>query len=483
MSLHNYGSFIKDLSTEIKKHIDVNDDMLLNILLPTMSSVLGTKVMTNNGARNKLRTNLWSLIIAPSGVGGKSTTLEMVKKSILEKLLNKLQEEYVQEKKAHDFIPAKERLSIDEPRKTSILGGQGSTFQGMIKSLQHNSHGLLYIYDEASEFLNKMNKDHEAKASFTSLYEQDSYGKGLVGSTGKGENIWIDNPFISLIAITNPHWFFNNTSKQDFLSGYINRFSIVYVEELGKLIPFKSQEVHQFEKFQDVSLKIWNYLADYSNKALHIDVSEIEEQYASWHVTTHLTNEKKYHIANNFDEQRDAFIIRQKTAALKYAVIIQMFDTFYSGETLSTKLQPHYLDIGIQIAERAIRNIYEFEDINNSISKNEQSDKIKTIASRVISFLRRNANEEMFAKSRSDLTNSTGGLSAKNFYDVMEYVAQDTNVLFNMKEFQNRLVPRLYYEETDDVDKYLRHGIYEYAKEFGYASANSSIEDESTLWE
>ncbi len=153
------GSFIKDVSVELRSYIGVPKSMILQIILPIMSIAIGTKATTFSGSMEKLRVNLWAIIIGSSGTSGKSTTLQLLKSIVLDKLEEKLKNDYRIAKLAYKLLKSEERENIDEPRMQHIYSGQGSTFAGMIKNLSFNQHGLLSTYDEGSELLNKMLND------------------------------------------------------------------------------------------------------------------------------------------------------------------------------------------------------------------------------------------------------------------------------------------------------------------------------------
>ena len=178
-----------------------------------------------------------------------------------------------------------------------------------------------------------MLNDKQNKASFTSLYAQQSYGKDLVGRDGEGEQIWIENPFISLILISNPYWFNSDVKNNDFISGFLNRFSIYRMGGSIPLKPFASRKKHNFEKFQKVAVMIWDYFSGMEKK-FEMELSEESiQRYQTWY---ELFSSKTFEeIWDNNDEgafdpfdkiwdgeEFAAFLVRQKTAAIKYAMII-----------------------------------------------------------------------------------------------------------------------------------------------------------------
>ena len=316
----------------------------------------------------------------------------------------------------------------------NIYSGQGSTFAGMIKNLSFNQHGLLSAYDEGSEFLNKMLNDKQHKASFTSLYAQSSYGKDLVGKEGTGEQIWIDNPFISLILVSNPHWFNSDVKNSDFVSGFLNRFSIYHMKDTIHMKPFANTKKHDFNKFQNVAVKIWEYLSNLE-KCLEMPLSDKSiERYQKWYED------------NNFDafdeewesEEYAAFLVRQKTAVIKYAMIIQIFDTFYEGgEKLGKEIELKYMNIGITIAEETMSQIQSFLEYRQATkdSLKYREDDYLEIAKKVKNYLKKYNFDENNPLATSKLISHIRPLNSTNFNKVLEFASLHHGVKSESKKF------------------------------------------------
>jgi len=438
------GSFIKDASTELRSYIDVPKSMILPIILPIMSTAIGTKATTFSGSMEKLRVNLWTIVIGSSGTSGKSTTLQLLKSIVLDELEEKLKDDYRIAKVAYNLLKSEERANAYEPRIQHIYSGQGSTFAGMIKNLSFNQHGLLSTYDEGSEFLNKMLSDKQHKASFTSLYAQSSYGKDLVGKEGTGEQIWLDNPFISLILVSNPHWFNSDVKNSDFVSGFLNRFSIYHMKDTIHMKPFANTKKHDFNKFQNVAVKIWEY---FSNLEECLEMPLSDESIARY---------QKWYEDNNFDafgEEREseeyaAFLVRQKTAVIKYAMIIQIFDTFYEGgEKLGEEIELKYMNIGITIAEETMSQIKSFLEYRKETkdSLKYREDDYLEIAKKVKNYLKKYNYDEDNALATSKLIRQVRGLNLTNFNKVLEFASLNYGVKSEQKEFSNNQVVTYYY--------------------------------------
>lgn len=446
------GSFIKDAVEIIREHLNISEDIGLQILLSMMSIVIGNKAHTYNGAMMPLKANLWTIILADSGVSAKSTSMELIKELVLEKLEKKIRTDYESARREYDKLKLAEKQNADEPQLQYLFSGQGSTFQGMVKNLSKNPHGLLAAYDEGSEFLNKMINDKQNKASMTSLYEQSTYGRDLVGKEGKGEVSWIQDPFISLILISNPHWFNSDVKKSDFVSGFLNRFSIVHISDKIKLVPFSNPNRHNFDKFQNVAVKIWDYLSGFE-KPLEMKLNQDAiTRYQEWY------EKKTYDESSENAEEYNAFLVRQKTAVLKYAMIIQIFDTTYEAKgLLAHEIQLRYLNIGITIAEHSMENIEILLDSREDKSKTDKYiiEQYDYIAKKVKSYLKKRGYYEGNSLSSSKIIRQVWSINKTNFDAVMQIATGKHGIKSESREFNGDQVTTSYYYPTClDSDEY-----------------------------
>lgn len=411
------GHFLKDLVVDARKFIDADEAMILVSALTMMSVILGNRVHTYDGTRSELYPNIWSLIIAQSGTGSKSSTLGIVEKMVLQSTIEYYASVYQDEVNVYKKLTKDEQEKTEPPLRRQIISGQGSTFQGIIKSLQNSKFGMIGIYDEARELFKKLNKDVENKASFTSLYDKKSYGKDLVGPQGNGVSVNIDQPFLSILATTNPDWFHQEIKSADYTSGFFNRFIILDIDKYNKIQPFKDTKKQDFKKFQKCSLDISKYLDKYHSiiKPLVVNTSLIEDKYRDWF------DEQidKYKESENYFK---SFLLRQLAGALKYAIIIQMYDHFYLGKDIQKikAIEIEYMETGIYLAELFLEHIKNHLDrinIQNGEPNIGQQPTIDDIASRVENFLFKRKDQKF---SRSDLCNNIRLLNSKNFDEVIE---------------------------------------------------------------
>jgi len=419
-NIENIGTCLKDVILESKKFIDSNPLMVALSALSMMSVVLGNKVHSYDGTMSKLYPNIWVLLVAQSGLGSKSSTLKTINNMILKSVLEQNQNKYSADIKSFKSLSKDDKESADIPRLKQLISGQSSTFQGTIKALQNNPHGMIAIYDEARELLNKLNRNTEHKAGLTSLYDQEYYGKDLVGSQGIGESIIIKKPFLTILGVTNPDWLREEVSESDYTSGFFNRFTIVEIQELPRLKAFKVVEEQNFSKFQDCSLSIWNTLnKEYSSdKPLILNIEKITEIYSIWF-------DKMQDKYENAEAHVQSFLIRQLVASIKYASIIQIFDEAYAGNKISeiTHLEPKYMSIGMYLSELFMNSIekhIEYIGLQDGSFDDIKADKkIDKLAEKVKSYLFKNRFIDA-AAARSTLTNNIRGLMKKNFDEVLD---------------------------------------------------------------
>lgn len=454
INMKSIGCYLADIISESKKYIDANDTMVLASALSMMSVVLGNRVHTFDGTMGELYPNVWTLIVAQSGIGSKSVTIKTLNNMILKSILNYNQETYKKEQDAYKPLSNDGLKDGQRPQLKQIISGQGSTFQGIIKSLEKNPHGMIAIYDEAKELLNKLKRNAEHKAGLTSLYDQEYYGKDLVGSKNEGESIYLENPFLSILAVTNPHWLSEETIDSDYASGFLNRFIIVEIDKFPRQKAFKNVEKQDFSKFQNTSLKLWQELesSDVQQNPIVLDIkSDTAEIYSDWF-------DMQLENYENAESHSQSFLIRQLVSALKYATIIQIYDTVYKGETLKEmdKLEPKYLSIGIYLAELFMNHI---EKHIENLSENDNSmTSAKTIsidklADKFVNYLtQENHLNKMYNKSQ--MMNAIRGISAENFHDAFDLAKKnDSRICFESYKQGGRMVEQYYAFEPQARDE------------------------------
>ena len=452
LDINIIGIFLKDLIIESKKYIDSDALMILANALTMMSVIIGNRLHTYDGTMAKLYPNLWMLIVAQSGLGGKSTSIKTLKNILHKSVLEENDTAFKKNAEVYKSLSKDEKNETAEPYLKQLISGQGSTFQGIIKSLEKNPHGLLAIYDEARELLKKLSKDTENKAGLTSLYDQEFYGKDLVGSMGKGESIHIQNPFLSILAVTNPHWLKEETTDSDYVSGFLNRFTIINIEKLPKPRAFKNINIQDFSSFQNTVLRLWKELESInSENPIVLKIDKIQTMYSEWF-------DEKINQYEESEEHLQSFAIRQLTAALKYAMIIQIFDCAYQNGNIYDEeyIEPEYMEIGFYLATyfmEAIEKHFELIDQCESSVSSTKKVSIENLADKIINYL---THEKRIGEwfNKSQLMNSIRGINAKNFFDAYDTaMKKDDRLQIDSKQYGKEKVTQYYAEKSYNYDE------------------------------
>lgn len=447
INMNSIGHYLADIIAKSKKYIDADDTMVLASALSMMSVVLGNRVHTFDGTMAKLYPNVWTLIVAQSGLGSKSATIKILNNMILQSILSHNKENYQKDQDTYKTLSADKQKDAQSPRLKQIISGQGSTFQGVIKALEKNPHGMIAIYDEAKELLNKLKRNAEHKAGLTSLYDQEHYGKDLVGANSEGESIYLENPFLSILAVTNPHWLSEETIDSDYVSGFLNRFTIIEIDKFPRLNPFKNVEIQDFSKFQDTSLRLWKELEAPDIKQNPI-VLNIEPDTAKIYQDWFYMQQDSY---ENAEAHAQSFLIRQLVSALKYATIIQIYDTIYDGKTLKKmgELEPKYLSIGMYLAELFMNNIEKhienLSENNNSLTSKKIMS-IDSLADKLIKYLTREEHIGNFF-NKSELVNYNRGITSENFNDAFDLASKKDDRLAVVVKRQGKKDIEQYYAQ------------------------------------
>lgn len=450
------GSFIKDASDEIFSYIEASPTTILNLMLVMMSTVIGSRAVTFNIPMREVRLNLWTIILGATAVTAKSTTAETTHDLVLDGLSQMLSTMFQTEKEEYSKLKPEEKANIPEPRLKNIKVGQSSTFQGVILALNKNQHGLLYYVDEALSVLEKMNKSGELKADLTSIYSEKELNKVKVGSDGKGEDISIIRPFLSIVMLSTQEWFYNKIKKDAFISGHFARFTIFEIEDP---VPRKSKnrKKQDFSKFQNVSKRIWNYFSNFSNLApLEVELTdEAFDRVVEWDEKTSYIDDESAYYEFLDAESYNGSLARIKNKVFKYALIIQIFDSFYEGKVFNEndKVSLKYINIAIKIAENDILNIKKVlkrykDNTDNTYTKHgpevedEAALKIKDYLAR------ENINQSKLAIPPAEVIKNNTYLKANRSAAtrVLNIAIQKYGVLFEIRDYRGQNKNYYYYQ-------------------------------------
>jgi len=451
------GDFIKDASNEIYSYIQASPTTVLNIILVMMSTVIGSRAVTYNLGMREVRLNLWTIILGATAVTAKSSTAEIVYDLVLGNLQMMLNNMYQEEKEQYIKLEVKEQANVPEPKHCKIKVGQSSTFQGVLLALSKNPNGLLYYADEALSILEKMNKSSELKADLTSVYSEKEFTKTKVGSSGTGEDIIITRPFLSIVMLSTPTWFYSNLKKDSYISGYLARFTIFEIDEPVKRIG-NNRKKQDFSKFQAISEKIWKYFNNFSNtQPLEVELTdEAFDRYEKWDEENYFYDEEDAYDESFEEDSYNGALARIKNKAFKYALIIQIFDTFYKGEVFdeTDKVSLKYINIGLKIADNDIINMrkslatFEHKSTSLYIQTGEELEKQKDAAALKMKdfLLRKQFSSSTEATTESNVIKNNTFLkrARTHAYGVFEIAINKYGVESFVEEYRGRDVTKYY---------------------------------------
>jgi len=144
-------------------------------------------------------------------------------------------------------------------------------------------------------------------------------------------------------------------------------------------------------------------------------------------------------------------------------MIIQIFDTFYESNTiLNKKIELKYLNIGIEIAEHNMTNIYNLLDIRAIEKQNNKyiQENYDEIAKKVKYYLKNKGHDEHHSLSTSKVIRQVWSLNKSNFDTVMQIASEKYGVKSESREFRAGQVATSYYYPSI-LDKHENHDYLE----------------------
>lgn len=163
--------------------------------LAAMAGALGSSIWWRGGGGREQWPNLFLLLLAPSGIFRKSTSVDIP--------MNLLQRASPGSLLDREFTPERFiRNLADHP--TSVL--KESEFASLLERMKSN-------------YMQGM------KQRLTDLFDcQDSYDRVLQGLGGKGEKISIVRPALTILAASTLDWLVESLTETDMRSGFMPRF-------------------------------------------------------------------------------------------------------------------------------------------------------------------------------------------------------------------------------------------------------------------
>lgn len=163
--------------------------------LAAMAGALGSRVYWHGGGGREQWPNLYLLLLAPSGIFRKSTSVDIPSNLLAAACPGTILD--------REFSPERfVRNLADQP--TSLL--KESEFASLLERMK-------------SSYMQGM------KQRLTDLYDcQDSYDRVIQGVSGNGERIRIMRPALSILAASTLDWLVESLTETDMRSGFMPRF-------------------------------------------------------------------------------------------------------------------------------------------------------------------------------------------------------------------------------------------------------------------
>lgn len=163
--------------------------------LAAMAGALGSNVWWRGGGGREQWPNLFLLLLAPSGIFRKSTSVDIP--------MNLLQRARPGAILDREFSPERFIRNLAE-QPTSVL--KESEFASLLERMKSN-------------YMQGM------KQRLTDLFDcQDSYDRTIQGMNGKGEKISIIRPSLTILAASTLDWLVESLTETDMRSGFMPRF-------------------------------------------------------------------------------------------------------------------------------------------------------------------------------------------------------------------------------------------------------------------
>jgi hypothetical protein len=193
-------------------------EYLLTSLLVALSGVIGKRAFYGP-EKTKIYLNIYALVIGPSGYMRKSTAMKRVMYDI-EKKQKELNEKYSKEYDENESSTDKTK----PPNKEYIRLPSDVTAEKLAEILATQQRGLI-VLNEFAGWLKRLQSSYQlgAKELFTELYDVPE-SHNIARKTSK--DIYIEDPFISLIGASTIEWLQDSLHNSDQASGFLARFIV-----------------------------------------------------------------------------------------------------------------------------------------------------------------------------------------------------------------------------------------------------------------
>jgi hypothetical protein len=293
---------------------EASEGFHLGVALTVLGAMIGRTVYANFGKR--LHSNLFTLLVGDSGESRKDTAIGCGI-TLLKTTYNTASEMAVTSSKASTVM-----VSSGVKIATDISSGEG-----LISTLKDNPNILMYL----SEFARLMgNANRQGTKTIAPVLMEAFDTPDALSNLAKLNPVEAKEPYLSILAATQPRILEGLMSEGDIHSGFINRWLIIP----GKSIkpngwpPEMDREWLQ-SLFQNITATIG---LNQQPRAMN-GSDEAKAYWTEWY-------EKHWYQERN--EEEKSMAVRHPVMAIKIALIYAVL----SGDPI---LEPHHLEIGIAI--------------------------------------------------------------------------------------------------------------------------------------
>ena len=293
-------------------------DAHLAVAMSLIAATVNGNVWIQNGGQ-RVTLDTWTLLLSGSGVG-RNTLLTMAR-------------------------PVVQGADMESLIRNTSWGSKQAFYQDLAER-----HKGLFIWEELSASLKALSDPRfaEAKKWLTNIYDNEGIPQALIyrknGSSSKNTEpiVFTQAPRTNILATSSKEWFVNSITHEDSMGGFVPRWFLVDMPDLGRSIPVPNEP--------DASLiePLTERLIAVKDLAGPVDLSRVRSLYEDW-----------YRAAQQrFDSQPNkslakAYWNRHRVHLLKLAAILSI------SEACSLSVAPDSMDRAIKMAATAESTIFE----------------------------------------------------------------------------------------------------------------------------
>lgn len=207
---------------------NVPTDVTLMSALTVAGAALGALVSSQVGS-HKNHACLWTMIVAKSSAGKTAPMRELMRP--LQELDTKMIAEYREKLDAWKQTECKRKSDVEgtpKPKKTQIVC-QKATGPARMEMLASNERGVMLFSDELRGFVKSLNSYGGVGETeeLLSIYSSEPIKSDTIGDEYIRQ---CNTPFMPILGGMQPGMLRNTFTKEDIVSGFMNRFTVIEYE-------------------------------------------------------------------------------------------------------------------------------------------------------------------------------------------------------------------------------------------------------------